>query len=594
VQNHQRRHILNKEIIAAVMAASSDLNLMTLDRIEACTKGHGSLNIAVFGIANVVAEELGKGADIAVKFSDSVEIPVDHVLSRAIAAGREAGADAANAALLSAAVLLMAGSNAQAGVPAGSRKLGGMARILAGADRCGVAALPSIKRGNKVSGFAAVQAVYQAMAEGKLTKIEGSRLPRGLGPVFGHGALGEEIVIPELASNAAKIGTIAMLKAMSGAGMDPDPLSAALLGSAAALEIVHPDAWIPNEDGEFYRGAAYPVGKAASEAAGLPNRLHVYGTDEEYETARLVGDVGLILKDVGGVSLIGMVALHDILNIFKEAPFMLTQATRSNAHHSEDAMLALKILQWCQFDLDRAVDIFSRRGEHSMDPETTMVAVNTVARKAEQVRRGPITKMLIAASEPIRTKALYDRAQRASRELASGATLASVVGGLDRDRQALVERRTSQMMSRAMGKTISIRMVKAYSRNTKGKLSRWWGLDGDADVEVCIDGRTVLLESLVSKVCIKVAETDDAELRSLFFIASRPLRELFLGGNIILNITVPTAVAAVRAMGSAKELAEIAEKAAYITAGIPGARRKAMEVARLAERIAQMINSDDH
>ena len=202
--------------------------------------------------------------------------------------------------------------------------------------------------------------------------------------------------------------------------------------------------------------------------------------------------------------------------------------------------------------------------------------------------------MLILATEPIRTKALYDRASRASRELAAGATLASVVNGLDHDRQALVERRTSEMMSKAMGKSISIRMVKAYSRNTKGKLSRWWGLDGDADVEVCINGKTVLLERIVSEVCIKVAETDDPELRSLFFIASRPLRELFLGGNIILNITVPTAVAMVRAMGSAKELAEIAEKAAYISAGIPGARQKAAEVARLAERIAQIIGSDDH
>jgi hypothetical protein len=550
--------------------------------------------MAVVGITNVVAEELQRGADIAVKFSDSVEIPVDHVLSRAIAAAREAGADPANAALLSAAVLLMAGSNSQAGVPAGSRKLGGMARILAGADRCGVAALPSIKRGNKVSGFAAVQAIYQALAEGKLTRIQGSRMPRGLGPVFGHGALGEEIVIPELASNAAKVGTIAMLKAMSGAGIDPDPLSAALLGSAAALEIVHPDAWIPSEDGEFHRGAAYPVGKAASEAAGLPTRLHVYGTNEEYDTARLVGDVGLILKDVGGVSLIGMVALHDILNIFNEAPFMLTQAARSNAHHSEDAMLALKILQWCKFDFDRAVDIFSRRGEHSMDPETTMVSVNTIARKAEQVRRGPITKMMIKASEPVRTKALYDRARRASRELAAGATLASVVEGLDRDRQALVERRSSEMMSKAMGKSISIRMAKAYSRNTKGKLSRWWGLDGDADVEVSIDGKAVLLERVVSEVPIKVAETDDAELRSLLFIAGRILRELLLGGNMILNITVPTAVAVVMGLGTAKELAEAAEKAAYITAGIPGARQKAIEVSRLAERIAHIIEPDDY
>ncbi len=583
---------MKTEIIAAVMAASSDMNLMTLDRIEACTKGQGSLNMAVIGIANVLAEELQKGADIEVKFADSVEIPVDHVLSLAIAAAREAGADPANAAMLSAVVLLMAGSNAQAGVPAGSRKLGGMARILAGVDRCGVAALPSIKRGNKVSGFAAVQAIYQALAEGKLTRIQGSRLPRGLGPVFGHGTLGEEIVIPELAKNAATVGTVAMLQAMSGAGIDPDPLSAALLGSAATLEIVHPDAWIPNEEGEFHRGAAYPVGKAACEAAGLPKMLHVYGTDEEFDTARLVGDVGLILKDVGGVSLIGMVALHDVLNIFLEAPFMLTQAARSNAHHGEDAMLALKILQWCKFDFDRAVEIFSRRGEHSFDPETTMVAVNTVARKAEQVRRGPVTKMMIAATEPIRTRALYNRALRAGSELAAGASLEAVVDGLDRDRQAVVEERASQMVSKAMGKEISIRMVKSYSRNTKGKLSRWWALDGDADVEVSIDGKTVLLERIVSEVAIKVAETDDPELRSLLFIAGRILRELLLGGNIILNITVPSAVATVRGMGSAKELAAIAEKAAYITAGIPGARQKAEEVAKLAERIARMIDSD--
>ena len=137
-------------------------------------------------------------------------------------------------------------------------------------------------------------------------------------------------------------------------------------------------------------------------------------------------------------------------------------------------------------------------------------------------------------------------------------------------------------------------MVKSYSRNMKGKLSRWWGLDGDADVEVSIDGKTVLLERIISEVAPKVAETDDEELRSLLFIGGRILRELLLGGNIILNITVPTAVAAIRGMGSPKELGAIAEKAAYITAGIPGARQKAAAVARLAERIAQTIDSDEH
>ena len=72
-----------------------------------------------------------------------------------------------------------------------------------------------------------------------------------------------------------------MFNAMSGSALTRT-LCPLRFGSAAALEIVHPDAWIPNEEGDFFRGAAYPVGRAASEAAGLPKRLHVYGTDEEY------------------------------------------------------------------------------------------------------------------------------------------------------------------------------------------------------------------------------------------------------------------------------------------------------------------------
>ena len=48
---------MEKVILAAVMAASYDIDLMTLDRIEACTKGQGSLNIAVCCTANVMAEQ---------------------------------------------------------------------------------------------------------------------------------------------------------------------------------------------------------------------------------------------------------------------------------------------------------------------------------------------------------------------------------------------------------------------------------------------------------------------------------------------------------------------------------------------------------
>lgn len=42
------------------------------------------------------------------------------------------------------------------------------------------------------------------------------------------------------------------------------------------------------------------------------------GTNEEYLTGQLIGDFGLILKDVGGPSVIGMMALEEIMSIFKE------------------------------------------------------------------------------------------------------------------------------------------------------------------------------------------------------------------------------------------------------------------------------------
>jgi hypothetical protein len=581
---------LEKEILAAAIAASSDIDLTTNDRIEACAKGHGSLNVALCCIANVVAEEIQRGADISVRFTNTRELPLDDVLAKAIGAAREAGADSANAALLSAVLLYLAGSNAQAGVPAGSRKLGAMARITAGVDRCGVAAIPSLKIGNKVSGFAAVQAIYQAMAEGKLTEVKGNRLPPGLGPIFGHGAFGEEVVFPQVAKNAAAIGTRAVIDAMAATGTAPAPMSAALLGSAAALEIVHPDAWMPQEDGTIIRGAAYAAGKAAVEAAGLPKEMHVFGTDEVYDTARLVGDVGLILKDIGGPSLVGIVAMHDALGIFKEPASGLTRVARSRAHHGEDAALAMKVLLYCNFDLDRAVDIMATRGDIAFDPETIMVGVNTVAKKAEQVRRGPVTKVLIKATEPVLCRALYRRALKTYQGLNTGRGLADIVRELDEERQRTVEERSSTILSQAVGKEVAIRIMKIGSRGTKGELSRWWSLDAYVDVEITIDGETTMLEDLTSKVLNDVTQVDDPKFKQVVFLGSRPIRELSTSGNNILNITVPAAVAAVLGKAEPADAAKIAEDAAFLTAGIPGARQKAEEVARLAVRIAKDLD----
>lgn len=55
---------MEKEILAAIMASTSDIDMMTNDRIEALTKGHGMLNIAAICAANTIAEEVLKGREI--------------------------------------------------------------------------------------------------------------------------------------------------------------------------------------------------------------------------------------------------------------------------------------------------------------------------------------------------------------------------------------------------------------------------------------------------------------------------------------------------------------------------------------------------
>ena len=54
---------MEKEIIAAIMASTSEVDLMTNDRIEALTKGHGMLNIAAICAANSITEDVLKGIE---------------------------------------------------------------------------------------------------------------------------------------------------------------------------------------------------------------------------------------------------------------------------------------------------------------------------------------------------------------------------------------------------------------------------------------------------------------------------------------------------------------------------------------------------
>ncbi len=587
-------------VTAAAMAAGARPDWMTSDRIEALTAGHGMLNIPVIAAANVIADEVLKGRSVEVKFANARHQPIDQILSRAIAAAKDAGADGANAALIAAALAYLAGAAAQVGIPAGNRKLGATARMLAGVDRCGVSNIPTAKMNNKISGFPAVLAINQALLEGRLSPISGRQIPEnvGGGPLYGHSALGEDIIYPKMAQEGARIGTQAMLDALAGAGMPVHPFTAALFGAAAILEIIHPDADVAEEFGPHGTiSSAVLAGRTAAETAGLPSELHVRTTGQTYETGRFIGDLGLILKDVGGPTVIGMMALDEIVAIFQEgiAGFSGGPLNPPLGHICADhvlAMLGLIANEGDQEAVGRAILEF--REASSIDPETALVSINTVTRKAMEVTNGPVTETLLKTTEPVLIRALHRRAVKAYEALGNGSSLAEVVKEIEEERQAIVEGRANAMFSGMTGKDVKVHVTKLTggARRKGHMVETYLAFDALADVEVSIDGETTQLEGVVHDLLPKVARGEREDIAPLIPMVAAVLDELYLAGNTIMNITVPAAVAAAMGVLSPEEAALTAERAAYITAAIPGTRSRAEAVARMAVAAVGSHESD--
>lgn len=588
---------MEKEIIAAIMASTSEVDLMSNDRIEALTKGHGMLNIAAICAANSITDDVLRGIEIRLVDENRQYLPIDDVLKKAIESAKLAGADAANAALISATLCYLAGSNAQAGVPAGNRKLGAMARMIAGVDRCGVLAVPTAKVNNKISGYAAVKAIYDDIFNDKITDIDGSIIPLGVGggPLYGHGALGEDVGFPELAKRGAASGTKGMIKAYANVGMPPSPILSAIFGAAAILEIVHPDSEVSEDYGAlFIANSAYLAGLGAVEAAGLPEKLHIRGTGEEYDTARVVGDLGVIIKDIGGPSVIGMMIFEELLAAFEEsliigAGFSGGPLQAPLGHMSADAVLAMKLLIENNGDLEKTADKIRKvKEQYWLEPEVAMIATNTISRKAEQVQRGMVTKACILATDGARAKGVYDRAKFTYEQLNEGKELDEIVKMLDDEKLNEVETACSKLFSDMTGKNVSINVTKyaGCARRTKNDfLVKYCGFDTDADLEITIDGEKVIFEGLSHKVIPDAVLNNKTDLLEAIPLGAVPITELQLSGHSIINVIVPAAVAGAIGNLSIKDIGTKVISGAYISSSIPGGSPRAKEVAKRAQRI---------
>lgn len=586
------------KVLAAVEAAAlSDIGNLTSDRIEALTGGHGMVNMALYSVTNVIAEELLRGESLELKFVNARHLPVEDIMRKAIKVAKDAGADGANAALITACIMYLAGSAAQVGIPAGNRKLGATARMIAGVDRCGVSAIPTSKMNSKISGYPAVHAIYDAIDKGELSPIDGKNIPSHVGgSLYGHSALGEDYIWPVLAEKGARIGTLAMMKAMHNIGISGNPFQAAVLGAAAILEIIHPDAEVPEELGSYGRtSSVYLVGKSAVKAAGLPEKLHMRVTGEEYDTAKLVGDVGLILKDIGGPSVVGMMCFVEIFSCFRERICGGSGAPHNTplGHMTCYTAVAMKALAAGWEPGKIAQRIVEDRIADTVNPESAIVSIFLTAKKASELRNGPVTSLLIDATLPNVTRMIYDRVVKTYHGLEENKSLAEIVRALDDQRVALVEECSGRWWKKVTGDDVTIKFLKIEkaARRNSSLVKKYFSFDPLVDVKVTCGDKSVVMEHYVDKIIPQVSFGKCPELAWAVTLAAPAVSDLNLSGCNILNVVIPTATAAV--MGAAPEdAAAEAEKAAYITAGIPGPKAAATKVARLATTIGQVFGNN--
>jgi methylthioribose-1-phosphate isomerase len=602
-----------KIILATHAAATFKPDYMTNDKLEAATRGHGSLVIPVYCAANSLAEDVFCGfgspdmellSRMTLVDASAASLPLDMVMEKAIRQSMLAGAAPENAALIVASLAYFTGTCARSGVPLGNRKLGAIARMHAGAPRTSAIALTTGKFTHKIPAFPAYLAVYTELMDKKLTRVDGAVLPPFIagGAIYGHSALGEDFNIPELARNAAKVGTEAMIRSMHGAGITAYPLWPALIGAAVSLEMVHPDAALGEEFGAFGEvDSAYLAGKGAIEAARLPAKIHVRGTREEYDTARVVGDFGLILKDIGGPSVIASMALEEIFAGFEEsaligAGFSGGPVNPPLGHVCGDTMPAIRLLIKHRGDLYLVADAIREYKLNSfIDPEMALCSLNTIARKAEMVSRGSVTQACILASEDVRDQAIYRRAVTAYEMIKAGKSVEETAKTLDEERKAAVETRGSAVLSGFTGRKIALKFteIRPQGRRTDTFTKKYWAFDSYVAYDITIDGKLYHIDNLSAKAvpafAIEGKGRDNPDMGTALFAGAVLTQELQYIGHTIINVTVPAAVATLLGMDE-KAAAKGAETGAYLTRAIPGGRERAFDVARLARKIYMRLN----
>lgn len=586
---------MQKEVLAAFRAATAQPDYLTTEKFDAILGGFGVFNLGVWAAANVIAREIKKGKKINVGVSNEQRTEIDDLAKKVVNVLMACGADASNASLAAATLLYWAGSNVTAGIPAPNRKLGAVCRMAAGAPAGRVANIPTEKLNNKISGFAAVRAIYEAMDKGILAPWKGEITPVGVAgsPVTGHTRVGEDILFPELAQKLVTIGVEAMLRAYNSVGIKPCRWMSAIIACAAALEILHPDAYVGEEWGPFLQTRTpYVCGLAAVKAANMPEKIHIRGTGEELETAKVVGDLGMILKDCGQPTVVGMIMFNEICALIQEGAIL--GVGRSGGP------LLLPLTHWCSaaslslyllgkgMEEEEIADVIRKTMDGYFQAEHAAVATNLLARRANFIERGPVTRIVMLATEPALTESVYKRVVYTYEGIKAGKSVTEVTRELEDARIKAIGEGVARIFGRVLNKNIEY--VRFYNvrpgsgRRTHKFATQYFAFDGYVDVEVKVDGQVYAFENILAKTIPDALLSGDAQTLDIIQTFAAGAVDLLNAGAVAMDVVVPACVGA--AMGlSPEEAIKQATAGATISMSIPVPSIK--ESVTLAARIAR-------
>ena len=585
---------MNNDFTAAFRAATAKPDYLTLENLEAGLGGWGAFTMGVWSASNVIAREISKGKRLKLEVNNDPFSDIDDTAKKAVDRLMSLGADPANAALCAATLLYFAGVNVQCGMPCPNRKLGAVTRMAARIPSGRISSMPTEKQNNKISGFAATLAIYQALDKERLSPFDAEFLPLGAGgPMIGHSAIGEDHLFPKLGRKLASIGTRGMMNAYLSAGMKVNKWFSALFGTAAALEIIHPDAYVGEDFGEFLTTRTpQTAAQAAVKEAELPEYIHIRGTGAALKTDKVVGDLAIILKDSATPTVVGMIMFNEICSIIQEGG--LIGSGRSGGplviplHHWLTApCLALHMYGSGDDEEKIAGTIRKVTGEY-FQSEAACVAVNLLARKADEIEPGPLTDIIIRATEPGMTRAVGSRVHDALAQMEKGSSLEEII----KERQAAIitgdSIKVAKAISHRLGKNVdSIKFLRVEAGSGRRKhefAHRHFSFDARFDVDVSIDGKVFHLENVLAKAAPKALMDKDKETLEAVSAAAMAIVDLMCLGACSMDVVSAACSAAARGM-SPEEAFDKAVKAGDLFVAIPPSPGM-KEAIRLAHDIA--------